>query len=87
MASMVLAIVSPWVLRFPLAYLLSERFGWGPDGTWWAFPIANVVAGLIALAWFAQGGGRREFAQAASEQCVGDQDQVAEDLRSKESLH
>ncbi len=53
--SMVLAIVSLWVLRFPLAYALSERTTLGADGIWWAFPISNVAAAAITLIWFWRG--------------------------------
>ena len=50
--SMVLAITSLWVLRFPLAFVLSERTSLGLDGIWWAFPISNVGAAALATAWF-----------------------------------
>ena len=53
--SMVLAIVSLWVLRFPLAYVLAERTTLGAEGIWWAFPISNVAAAAIALIWFWRG--------------------------------
>lgn len=53
--SMVLAIVSLWVLRFPLAYVLAERTSLGPEGIWWAFPVSNVLAAVVAVAWFARG--------------------------------
>lgn len=55
LASMVLAIVSLWVLRFPIAYVLGKHTSLGATGIWWAFPIANVIAAIIAVAWFWQG--------------------------------
>ncbi|MCD6109211.1 MATE family efflux transporter [bacterium] len=55
MISMTLSIVSLWVLRFPLAYLLSMHGGFAEVGIWIAFPIANVVAAIIAIIWFAKG--------------------------------
>jgi len=55
MISMILSIVSLWVLRFPLAYILSMHTGLAEVGLWLAFPIANVIAALIALIWFASG--------------------------------
>lgn len=53
--AMMLAIVALWVFRFPLAYVLSERTALGADGIWWAFPISNVLAGVVALVWFWRG--------------------------------
>lgn len=55
MAAMGLAIVSLWVLRFPIAYVLSARTDLGADGLWWSFPVSNVVAAAIALAWVLRG--------------------------------
>lgn len=60
LTSMALAIIALWVLQFPLAFVLSERTALGIDGIWWAFPIANVVAAAIGLAWFARGTWRRQ---------------------------
>ncbi len=53
--SMMLAIVSLWVLRFPLAYLLAYHTSLAETGIWYAFPISNVIAALIAIAWFSRG--------------------------------
>lgn len=50
--SMVLAITSLWVLRFPLAFVLSARTPLGLEGIWWAFPISNIGAAALATAWF-----------------------------------
>lgn len=54
-AAMMMAIISQWVLQFPLAYILSKHTGFGITGFWWSFPIANVCAALIGMAWFAKG--------------------------------
>lgn len=53
--SMVMALVSQFVLQFPLAYLLSNHVGMGVQGIWWAFPISNVIMALIALGVFIKG--------------------------------
>lgn len=50
--SMSLALISLWVLRFPLAFVLSERTALGLDGIWWAFPVSSVISACLALAWF-----------------------------------
>jgi Na+-driven multidrug efflux pump len=55
MAAMSLSILSFWVLRFPVAWVLATPGGLGPDGIFWSFPISNVLAGSIAVAWFFRG--------------------------------
>ena len=58
--AMMFAILSLWVLRFPLAYILSKHTTLGEDGIWWAFPVSNVLAATIALLWFARGSWKRK---------------------------
>lgn len=53
--SMVLSVFSLWILRFPMAYLLSNNTSLHEKGIWIAFPIANVVAALLAIVWFVNG--------------------------------
>ena len=55
MISMVLSILSLWVFQFPVAYVLSDRTSLAQVGIWWSYPVANVVAMLVALGWFATG--------------------------------
>jgi Na+-driven multidrug efflux pump len=55
MAAMALSILSFWVLRFPVAWALASPGGLGPDGIFWSFPISNVLAGGLAVAWFLRG--------------------------------
>jgi putative MATE family efflux protein len=55
MVSMVLSIISLWVLRFPLAYILSMHTNLAEVGLWIAFPVANVIAAIITISWFARG--------------------------------
>lgn len=55
LAAMMLALVSQWVLQFPLAYVLSEHTLLGPRGLWWSFPVMNLLIALISFAWFAKG--------------------------------
>ena len=54
-AAIALSILSFWVLRFPVAWVLSVPGGLGPDGIFWSFPISNVLAGGLAVAWFMRG--------------------------------
>ncbi len=55
MITMALSIISLWILRFPLAYILSHNTSLGEKGLWWAFPISNVIGAIITVAWFAKG--------------------------------
>jgi MATE family, multidrug efflux pump len=57
--TMILAMVSLWVLQFPIAYILSKHTALGAVGLWWAFPIANVTIACVAALWFVQGGWRK----------------------------
>jgi len=53
--TMVLTLVSQWVLQFPLAYVLSKHTALGTQGIWWAFPITNVAISLITICVYARG--------------------------------
>lgn len=55
MITMILSIMTLWVLRFPLAYLLSHHTSLGSTGIWWAYPISNIAAALVAVIWFSRG--------------------------------
>ncbi|MCA9386290.1 MATE family efflux transporter, partial [Candidatus Dojkabacteria bacterium] len=53
--SMVLSLVAMWILRFPLAYILSNHTSLGEIGIWIAHPVSDVVVALVAIVWFAKG--------------------------------
>lgn len=53
--TMVLTLVSQWVLQFPLAYVLSKHTPLGIEGVWWAFPITYVAVALVTLGIYAKG--------------------------------
>jgi putative MATE family efflux protein len=53
--SMIIALISQWVLQFPLAYVLSRHTTLGAQGLWWAFPVTNVITALITWAIFLKG--------------------------------
>lgn len=57
--TMVLTLVSQWVLLFPLAYVLSKHTALGVQGIWWAFPVANVAIALVTLGVYAKGGWKK----------------------------
>lgn len=53
--TMVLTLVSQWVIQFPLAYILARHTSLGLTGIWWAFPISNILIALITLCIYAKG--------------------------------
>lgn len=53
--SMTLAIVSLWVLRFPLGYVLAKHTEMAEIGIWIAFPVSNIAAALATWVWFKSG--------------------------------
>ncbi len=57
-APMVLAMISLWMLRFPLAYVLSARTSLQIRGIWYAFPITTVLSAAMAGYWYKWGGWR-----------------------------
>lgn len=54
-ASMLISILSLWIIRFPLAFLLSHKTSLGYEGIWWSFPISNLLAALAAFIYFKMG--------------------------------
>jgi Na+-driven multidrug efflux pump len=55
LVAMTLALVSQWVLQFPLAYVLGTHTVYGLDGLWWAFPISAVLTTGGAVFFFLRG--------------------------------
>jgi putative MATE family efflux protein len=56
LVAMVIALVSQFMLQFPLAYILSKHTALQAAGVWWSFPISTIIVALVSVAWFAQGG-------------------------------
>ncbi len=55
-SAMVFALISFWVVQFPLAFVLSRFTSLGLEGIWWAFPISNIINSSLAYTWFLKGG-------------------------------
>jgi putative MATE family efflux protein len=53
--AMVIAMVSQWMIQFPLAYVLSKHTVLQAHGLWWSFPATNIAVAIISLCWFARG--------------------------------
>jgi putative MATE family efflux protein len=57
--AMVIAMVSQWIVQFPLAYVLAKHTGLQADGIWWSFPATNVVVAIVSICWFLTGSWKR----------------------------
>jgi putative MATE family efflux protein len=57
--AMVIALVSQWMIQFPLAYVLSKHAVLQEAGIYWSFPVTNVAVAVISVCWFAQGGWKK----------------------------
>jgi putative MATE family efflux protein len=79
-APMVLAMISLWVLRFPLAYVLSARTNLHVVGIWYAFPVTTVISVLLTGYWFLFGGwrNRRLLDEAEFQEMVREQAAIEE---------
>jgi putative MATE family efflux protein len=53
--AMIIAMVSQWMIQFPLAYVLSKHTTLHAQGLWWSFPVTNTVVALVSICWFARG--------------------------------
>ncbi len=54
-ASMFLSIFSLWIIRFPLAFMLSQKTSLGYAGIYWAFPASNLVAAIGGFIYYKMG--------------------------------
>src|ERR1700722_7360727 len=82
LAAMVIALVSQFMLQFPLAYILSKHTTLGAYGIWWSFPITTIVVALVSLCWFAQGGWKTTVLTEEARQVA----QVAEETIAEEGI-
>jgi putative MATE family efflux protein len=48
-------LLSFWVIQIPVAYLLAIHYSMGPQGAFWAVPIADLVFTITALILFRRG--------------------------------
>jgi putative MATE family efflux protein len=75
-APMVLAMIALWVLRFPLAYILSSHTYLHVRGIWYAFPVTTVISAAMAAGWYRWGGWRNR--RLLDEVAIQEQVRVAE---------
>ena len=55
MMTMILGIISMFILEIPLAYWLSKQTSLGVDGIWRAFPITNIAMAVICYVIYQRG--------------------------------
>ena len=55
LAAMAIALISLWVLQFPIAWLLTERTQLGVAGVWISYPVQAFLSALVAWLWFKRG--------------------------------
>jgi putative MATE family efflux protein len=78
--AMVIALVSQWMIQFPLAYVLSKHTVLAAQGLWWSFPVTNIAVAIIALLWFARGGWKKtRLTEEAKETALVAQETIIED--------
>ncbi len=54
-ASLLISVLSLWIIRFPTAFMLSNKTGLGFQGIWWAFPVSNLIAAAVAFIYYKMG--------------------------------
>jgi putative MATE family efflux protein len=82
--TMVLALVSQWVLQFPLAYILGKHTATGLNAMWWAFPTSMVISTALAVVLFLRGDWKkgRLTGEAAVAEKVTEEILIEEGVRS-----
>jgi len=54
--ALVLSILSRWIFRLPVAFVLAYALSWGTDGLWWSISVSSVASLAVGVAWFRFGG-------------------------------
>lgn len=52
---MYITLLSLWIVRIPLAYLLSKTFGMGEAGIWWSIPIGWLMGAVASTIYYSFG--------------------------------
>ncbi len=53
--AMLATLLTQWVVRIPLAYLLAFGLGWDAYGAWWAMAISSGFSGILMMVLFKRG--------------------------------
>lgn len=67
---MILALVSQWIIQFPLAYFLSHYTAMAEKGIWLAYPVSTILTALITLAIYAKGDWKKKRITNKTEQIL-----------------
>ncbi len=59
--SMLISIFSLWIVRFPVAFILSEKTTLSYEGIWWAFPISNLLAAGLGFIYYKSGAWKKNI--------------------------
>jgi len=52
---MYITLLSLWIVRIPLAYLLSKTFGMNEAGVWWSIPIGWLMGAVASTIYYRYG--------------------------------
>jgi putative MATE family efflux protein len=75
--SMLLSVVSRWVVRFPAAVVLAYFLAWGVTGLWWSLSLSGVVTFVLGVLWFLRGEWRSGIVEADDDtDTEGDDDET-----------
>ncbi|MBI2843127.1 MAG: MATE family efflux transporter [Armatimonadetes bacterium] len=55
---MLITLLTNWIIRLPLAWLLANTLGYGATGAWVAMSATTILSGLLVAAWFVRGSWR-----------------------------
>lgn len=53
--SLLISVFGLWMIRFPVAYLLSNNTSLNEVGIWWAFSISNLMAAIVGFIYYKTG--------------------------------
>ena len=54
-SSMILTIVSQYLIQFPLAYIFAHVMQLGSVGIWWSFSVTNAISTVVIVLWYMRG--------------------------------
>jgi putative MATE family efflux protein len=74
---MYITLLSLWIVRIPLAYLLSKTFGMGEAGIWWSIPIGWLMGAVASVFYYRLGNWKDK---SVVKRAITDDDGVATDL-------
>lgn len=54
-ASMIISLLTLWIVRLPIAWFLSYRLDWGVRGVWWSIVISTTLGMLLNYLYYLNG--------------------------------